>query len=197
MSTPNAKHSSKSQEWFTPTDIIEVVRTVLGGIDLDPASCEEANQIVKATWFYTRESNGLKMSWGPRVKFFEAPSPSVWLNPPGGTTGKGNGNYSLPGLFWDKLMEERPYIRGCIFLCFSIEQLQTTQGRKASACDFPVCIPSKRLKFGLPGGAKPNSPTHANALVYVPGREDASGKFAAEFSRFGKIMWPSSGLVKP
>ena len=41
--TLSAKHSSASQEWYTPAPILERVRAVLGPIDLDPASCEEAN----------------------------------------------------------------------------------------------------------------------------------------------------------
>lgn len=61
-------------EWYTPAHIIEVARPCMGGIDLDPASCEEANRIVKATTFYTKEQDGLVRPW----------SGNVWLNPPYG-----------------------------------------------------------------------------------------------------------------
>src|SRR6266567_8413556 len=59
-------------EWFTPVEIIEAVRDVLGTIDLDPASCDEAQETVQATRYFTAENDGLKQEWAGRV----------WLNPP-------------------------------------------------------------------------------------------------------------------
>ena len=51
--TPN------SNEWYTPTQYVEAARRVLGGIDLDPASCEVANATVKATRYLTKDDDGL------------------------------------------------------------------------------------------------------------------------------------------
>ena len=80
MST-EARHSSESNEFYTPPEIVEPFRTVLGGFDLDPASCELANTIVRATTFYSLDlsdltTNGLSPSrpWAG----------NVILNPPGG-----------------------------------------------------------------------------------------------------------------
>jgi len=44
-------------EWYTPLDYINAVREVMGDIDLDPASCIEANTIVKAKKYFTKEEN--------------------------------------------------------------------------------------------------------------------------------------------
>ena len=69
--------SSESAEWFTPKRYIEAAREVLGTIELDPASCEEANRIVKADNFFTEEDDGLKKHWAGKV----------WMNPPYGDIG--------------------------------------------------------------------------------------------------------------
>lgn len=72
------QHSSQSNEWFTPAEYIESARLVMGSIDLDPASCAEANQTVKAGRYFTEADDGLSRHWFG----------NVWLNPPyGGLAG--------------------------------------------------------------------------------------------------------------
>ena len=80
--------SSGNNDWYTPSGYIESARLVLGGIYLDPASSELAQETVKATIYYTKETDGLSKKW----------SGTVWMNPP----------YSMPEiqLFIDKLLSE-------------------------------------------------------------------------------------------
>lgn len=52
--------SPDSVYYATPAHILTTVRKLYGGsIDLDPASDDEANQVVKATKFYSAEEDGL------------------------------------------------------------------------------------------------------------------------------------------
>ncbi|MCY4129588.1 MAG: DNA N-6-adenine-methyltransferase, partial [Gammaproteobacteria bacterium] len=59
-------------EAYTPREIIEAARLSMGEIDLDPASCDLANTVVKAKLFYSENDSGLDRSWAG----------CVWLNPP-------------------------------------------------------------------------------------------------------------------
>lgn len=66
--------TSNTPEWYTPAHIIALARQVLGEIDLDPASCDEAQKTVQATRYYTQNDNGLLQPWSGRI----------WMNPPYG-----------------------------------------------------------------------------------------------------------------
>lgn len=61
-------------DYYTPEPLISAARRALGEIDLDPASCTEANAVVQAVRFYSFHENGLTHDWYGRV----------WLNPPYG-----------------------------------------------------------------------------------------------------------------
>lgn len=56
-------------EWYTPAEYVEMARLVLGGIDLDPASCAAANKVVQAKAYYSqeRDQDGLALPWQGRV----------------------------------------------------------------------------------------------------------------------------------
>jgi|SRR5271166_5404633 len=65
------KRTPKNCEWYSPPWFIELVRKVMT-IDLDPASNEIANEIVKAQKFYAIDDDGLKQKWHG----------NIFLNPP-------------------------------------------------------------------------------------------------------------------
>ncbi len=181
----NAQHSSAKQEHYTPSDIVEAARKVMGGIDLDPASCEKANEIVKAAAYCTRENNGLLHPWWGKV----------FLNPPGGrefgATGRPNSQ-----LWWPKLVDEwcSGRVEQAIFVGFSIEILQSSQsGKGPIPLDFPFCIPRARTCFLDEQLVPQKDPTHANVIVYLPptkGRLLTSFDFELAFSDFGRVTVP-------
>jgi hypothetical protein len=180
----NIQHSTSSDIWYTPVDIIERSRKVLGNIDLDPASSKLANRIVKANKFWTKIDNSLSFDWSEQVE----DKVSVFLNPP--SSGKLEGNKSWAGTYWHLLMnfKRKGKLKHAIFLGFSLEQLAITQNYDLECmCDFPACIPKKRTKFINPFG-EANCPTHSNIISYIPGSIDNTLIFQEVFSDLGCII---------
>ena len=60
-------------EWYTPKEVIEAARFTLGSIQLDPASCAEANQVVKAKTFYAIQDKPLEREWKADTAFMNPP----------------------------------------------------------------------------------------------------------------------------
>lgn len=179
MSNTAALHSSANNRWFTPKYIIDPALEVLGPVDIDPASEEDANKYIAAAKYYTEADNGLSKRWAG----------TIWCNPPGGKIE----NKSVPLLFWSKLMEtrEQRWLQHAIFLAFSVEQTQTSQGKKyLPMAGFPLCIPAKRIRYELWDGTPGPSPTHSSVIVYVPGRANLTGVFAEVFSSIGQVVIP-------
>lgn len=69
---PHIARNNGNNEWYTPSNIIELARLVMGSIDCDPASNDKANEIVKATKYFTSEVDGRQQKW----------EGNIWLNPP-------------------------------------------------------------------------------------------------------------------
>ena len=137
-------HSSESVEFYTPPAIVEAARAAMGGIDLDPASCAEANEVVQAEDYFTSEGGGLGYAWvhGPSLD----PRPArVFCNPPGGKVGK----RSSAVVWWEKLCAQwcDENVSQAVFICFNLEVLNTTQACVFSCLDFPICYFRVRPRF--------------------------------------------------
>ncbi len=120
---------SGHEDWYTPADIIEAVRATMGGIDLDPASSDEANEVVKAGLYYTIKHNSLQpdIVWSGRV----------WLNPP----------FSMVKPFVKKLLtayEDGSVQQACIITYASVD---TEWGRMLM--QFPHWYPVGRVNYRL------------------------------------------------
>jgi transcriptional regulator with XRE-family HTH domain len=158
-SRPHVANNSGNNEWYTPSEYIEAAREVMGSIDLDPASCEIANKVVKANEIYTANDDGLTKTWRG----------NVWLNPP----------YAgdLIGKFADKVTQED--IAQAIILVNNATETQwfNTLISKASA----VVFPKSRVKFYMPDGST-GAPLQGQAVIYIG---DNAQRFVSVFKRFG------------
>lgn len=196
-----AQHSSKSNSHYTPSAVVEAARELMGGIDLDPFSCAEANRVVKARAFCSLENgqDGFSCAWS-----LEGQPTRLFVNPPGGkldrktlkpTTGPG---FSSAAVAWAKLIHEWKCGNGAqaVFVGFNLEILRTSQTWKDAGIpgcgEFPVCFPDERLRFWNEDKPEDKSdPTCANVLVYVFPKQVTQGqwhqKFEALFSKFGTV----------
>jgi len=208
----NVRHSSETNEYFTPRDIVEAARDTLGGIDLDPASCARANQAVRANNFYAARDNGFVRDWHGRV----------FLNPPGGScddvgrrvlkkskdhpscTESGacglppghehRGVQSAQKAWWRKLAREWQlggHVSAAVFVSFSIELLQTSQVDCPDPMllphRFPICFPRSRIAYdGVVDGerVRVGSPPHSSMLVLLPDHEDPDGSLGCFIEAF-------------
>jgi len=154
-----------NNEWYTPQKYIDAARSVMGNIDLDPATSESAQKRINADRYFTEDCDGLERKWYGRV----------WLNPP----------YSQPliYLFIDKLVSqiESDSIRECILLTHNYTD--TAWFHLAESKAALICFTKGRIKFEDTQGNLA-SPTQGSAFFYFGDNEK---KFREVFQEFGFI----------
>jgi phage N-6-adenine-methyltransferase len=154
-------------EWFTPEQYIAAARSVMGAIDLDPASHDDAQDIVQATKYYTKAEDGLAPDWHGRV----------WLNPP----------YARDDIrpFVEKLVDERNAGRVTEAIMLTHNYTDTAWFQLAARRAALICFTLGRIKFvGLDG--KESNPTQGQAFFYFG---DNVQDFRRVFS-YGFLVWP-------
>ena len=167
MSRAHVANNSGAVEWYTPAAVVKAARAVLGTIDLDPASCEEANRVVQATRFYSVEEDGLAQRWAGRV----------FLNPPyaGGVIGK----------FTDKLLEHyrAADVSEAVALVNNATDTEWCQSilKAASA----VCFIKGRLRFWRHDRGDEGTPLQGQMVVYLGSTPEL---FTSVFARFGPVL---------
>ncbi len=165
---PHVAYNTGDSEWYTPPEIIERVREVLGEIDLDPASNSIANQVVRARHFFTVEDDGLKQRWFGRV----------FLNPPYAAHAVDKFTRKLIWHFQNRDVEE------AIALVNNATETRWFQRLlSAAAC---VCFLGRRIRFWRPGKAAAH-PLQGQAVVYLGHREI---RFCDVFYDLGAVVSP-------
>jgi phage N-6-adenine-methyltransferase len=165
---------SGDDEWFTPADILHPVRAVLGGIDLDPASDEEAQKIIKAKRFYTKAENGLDKPWHGRV----------FLNSP----------YSKPLItqFVAKLIQELQAGRVTAAIVLVNNSTDALWFHKLLGSARAVCLTLGRLQFWKPSGVGRAAP-QGQAIFYFGNEPD---RFIEQFARVGFVLPLDGGVTR-
>ena len=167
-------------EWYTPQPILDAARAAMGSIDLDPASCLDANARVQATEFYDASDDGLTREW----------KGNVWVNPPFGER--------LTRQFHDRLlaqlsagnvekacflsnMNNGKYVRDIFAKCSAVCMIGKTNGWRGLA-------PEYLLKSGRNTHDANWRSVGPNAYVLVAGYGIAPVVFAEAFESVGPVL---------
>lgn len=162
-----------NNEWYTPHRYIEAARTVMGSIDLDPASCEVANEIVRAKHYYIQEEDGLKQVW----------SGNIWLNPP---YGKIN-NKSTIELWIKRLIRE--YETGNVTSAILLTTCDSDNQWFQLLWNYLICFTNHNVHFFKPINGEIRKDSRSTQMfgtvfTYLGNNEE---KFIEVFSQFGTV----------
>lgn len=170
-STTSAPRHAKSEftgenEWYTPDEYIELARTVLGVIDLDPATSAFAQKKIKAKNHYTAKDDGLAQKWKGRV----------WLNPP----------YAQPLIsqFVAKMVSEFADRSVVAAIMLTHNYTDSAWFQSAAHAASAICFTRGRVKFYAADGAIA-APTQGQAFFYF-GSDVAA--FAQSFRSVGFVV---------
>lgn len=152
-------------EWYTPAEYVNAARRVMGEIDLDPASCTAAQELVQARRFYTKHDDGLSKMWSGRV----------WLNPPYSA--------SLIRQFVARLIHfhETDQVSEAVILT---NNSSDTVWFHDLLSRYPVCFTRGRVKFWRPNH-KTFGARQGQTLFYLGDNIEA---FAREFGPLGMVV---------
>lgn len=166
-SPAHVSHNSGDSEWYSPVEYLESARQVMGSIDVDPASSDKANELVKAGKYYTVENDGRDKDW----------CGNVWMNPP----------YSQPLIKTFSAALVNKYNQGEISqACVLVNNATETEHYQnmLNICK-AVCFIKGRVKFIDTEGNASGAPLQGQTILYFGSNVE---KFTRHFEQYGVIL---------
>lgn len=155
---------SGNYEYYTPIEIVDAAREVMGSIDLDPASSLEANRRIGAAKFWTKEDNGLSLPW----------IGTIWLNHPFSR---------INNPLWISRLIQEYIVKNASQAC-CITYSVTSEKWFQPLLKYPQCFLSPRTNYYLPDGTKKTGVTKGSVVTYLGPNVL---HFRQVFSRFGVV----------
>lgn len=168
-----------SAEWYTPPWVLDLVRVALGGgIDLDPASCTNAQANVKAAAYLTADDDALD----PRTQWQGA---RCFINPP----------YEGRAVkrFAERLLAEIAAGNVLTAIWLSNAITGTAAGQLIMGAAGQLCFVRRRIPFIDGETGQPEKNPRYDSMIAGVGNVDA-GLFAEAFDGLGLIL-PGGGQL--
>lgn len=164
----HVSHATGNNDWYTPIWIIMGVRHVMEGIELDPASCARANEVVAAERYYDLYDNGLTQSWKADTLFLNPPYSRELITP-----------------FTEKLRDE--WVNGNIGqACLLTNNATDTRWwQMISEYADAICFFKGRVRFWREDAETPGKPLQGQTIMYFG---DRVSDFQKWFSQYGLTL---------
>lgn len=155
---------SGNYEYYTPIEIVDMAREVMGHITLDPFSSDTANSQIKAERFFTKEDDALNQEWFC----------NVWMNHPF--------SRDMNKKAIEKLVDE--YLSDRVWQACCITFAATSEAWFRPLLEYPQCFIHGRTNYYLPDGTKKKGVTKGSVVTYLGDNND---RFKEVFSRIGTV----------
>lgn len=168
--------SKKTVEWYTPSDLIALVRDFFGGeMHLDPASNVAAQERIRARrWFGPEQAeihcrDGLLCAWRG----------NVFLNPP----------YLGKTAEWVKKAEFEAEIGNTDRTILLIKSVPGYEWWEKLWRKYPVCMLRRRVRFIDENGNQNGEAKQGSTIAFI-GPEEERERFGEVFGHLGRVIKP-------
>ncbi len=165
-----------SNSWFTPIKYTDMVREVMGEIDLDPFSAKSANSNVKALRYFDINDDAHEQAW------FDTKG-RVFMNPP---YGRGEMARAV-NTFMDNYSKGR--VSEAVILVNNATETKWFQDLLVASA--AVFLPSSRIAFENDDGKNISGNTRGQVFIYFG---DDATLFHEVFQRIGITLESHSSL---